>query len=118
MAIFISKKINGSDSKAQNRVRSPLWIKMKNFSEYWGNSAEDVSRTLRTNSLPSFVNPNGGKRSLTRSLLRVGLSELFRMPTSVTRSKRLSVHSSHVFNKRNVRNLSWKLNVSKMPASP
>ncbi len=24
MAIFISKKINGSDSKAQNRVRSPF----------------------------------------------------------------------------------------------
>src|SRR5215831_282669 len=31
MAIFISKKINGSDSKAQNRVRSPNKIEHQMF---------------------------------------------------------------------------------------
>jgi hypothetical protein len=29
MAIFIPKKINGSDSKAQNRVRSPSFLSQK-----------------------------------------------------------------------------------------
>ena len=95
-----------------------LWIKTTDCATSWANSVEDVSKTWRTNSWRSFAHPTGGKRRLSSTAWRVGPAECCRMPTRVTRSKRLSVLSSRGRNTRHGSSCSWTLHGSARPLSP